>query len=499
MACKMAGYVMRVGILFLLLSMLCQAQAAPKKLLLKSFFEGEKGVANAQIIGVYPITEAGERVPVPNTFETFEPTISNEEILRRMNRRYSRTARFNSFVVYGDRSLKVAYPTKEEWAQGLSSYSQGQFFREKGTIKIRTPNSEGYLLESDFGEKNDGTALYQHSSDYFEALVGGRVLRQYWEVGSEMSREQSDYENYVKARYDIDQTWLSEIFFQGRVGSTHLAFSYIENKSKKRLEEEGEKYSNTYKFFSGFVSIKSLIPRFDEVLSKDSDLRFSAERSRTQGVASVKQPVEEGVRLPDADKTIRESSQFELDYQQYALLWFPESSSQYFGVEYSSYSMPTAIGFSDQYNQVVWAGYDPKLDMSLITFVWGNDSHNRMAHSNENFAQAYLDWEGGVGFGWPRLGQKIKDKVKKQTGKSKIITSTLVSLEVEVEAGFVLQRKYSRINGWGYQVSLGYKADYRGTGSPRTSEEEVGEDSLFLEYSRDELWHGPFVGLNGVF
>lgn len=467
---------------------------------LAAFFTGEAEYATANVIGIYPLSESGKQAPSPNTFEVFPTALSIGEIRDRMDQKFKAIENFGGFVLYGDATRRVAYPTRLEWAQGLAAYEKGQFFREDGNVKIRTPESSEYLEPSKKEDRSRlGAGEDKGRPDFFEAMVGGSVLQQYWEVGSEVSREQSDYEKYVKARYDIDHTLLTEAYFQGRLGDTHFAFAYIENRGKKRLEQSGEKFSNTYRFFSGFISLKGLVPGVEKILTRKSDLRLSVARSRTQGVATVRQPAREGVRLPDAETVERDSVQFDLAYQKYALLFFPESEGLYLGLEYSDYSMPTAVGFSDQSRQIAYADYDPDLDMKLVTAVIGMDTKNAMARSEKNLSRFFWDLELGVGVGRVRLSPAFRDKVKRQAGKEKIQNDNIVSIEAELSAGYILQGHVPENWAQGYQLLLGYKADFRGTGSYLTDEDDVGEDELYLEYSRDVLWHGPYLGANFLF
>ena len=74
-------------------------------------------------------------------------------------------------------------------------------------------------------------------------------------------------------------------------------------------------------------------------------------------------------------------------------------------------------------------------------------------------------------------------------------------LQAELNLGYIWQRRFKSLQGFGYAITTGLKAHgaWQGSGQSKDSESEIDDNELQLETGRYDLWYGPYVSFNVLF
>ncbi|MEA3383284.1 MAG: hypothetical protein U9Q20_01220 [Campylobacterota bacterium] len=76
-----------------------------------------------------------------------------------------------------------------------------------------------------------------------------------------------------------------------------------------------------------------------------------------------------------------------------------------------------------------------------------------------------------------------------------------LAADYAMDFGYIWQQKSKTLKGLGYSTQIGYKlrGTYYGSGSSSDSESDSDSNDLTLEFSRNDMWHGPYVSFNIIF
>ena len=309
--------------------------------------------------------------------------------------------------------------------------------------------------------------------------LGGGAMYQTWDANSEVSEGDR---TLLKADYQIDQTLLWSAQFQGRIGSTRLALTYLKDqaKDKARGAASNQAEREATEYLIGSID-------FEGLFSPSSGLRLGFRRSRTQGLAELSEP-QNGTTSYEP---------FTVDYNRFGLYHTLERG-WYWGLEYTRYRMPTAVGFSDASKDIVHTDFDSDFGVRKYSLVGGYDPEAYAKRYETNYHDWYVTGKAGMGIGKAALSSEVKEAAKQATGAGEINTPMFFAVDAMLEAGFLWQQRYRAARGLGYQVVVGYQGlgSFMGAGQ---SQESDTEDGLTLEFSRYDIWHGPFARLNVIF
>ena len=320
-------------------------------------------------------------------------------------------------------------------------------------------------------------------------MIGAGISQISWVASSKV---EDNGVSYSEVDYLLADTQFVSANLEARLGNTSFTLNYLMNQAEQLLDDEidGSVTSSTVATLTKEASSYLLSSiDFHGLLSASSSLRLQFELGETNGVAEVS--------VADNEKVY---SRFSTGYNRIALLAMKERGL-YMGGDYVGYSMPSAVGFSDSSGAIVLAGYDPDFEFDSLRFVFGYDALAYAKRYETNYSRLYWAGGGSIGLGWATLSDRIIDEARQDTGKSRIADLPIFFvLGGELEFGYIWQQRSKGLGGLGYSAALGYKfnANYLGAGQDGDNPSD-DVDSLALEFSRFDLFHGPFLKANILF
>jgi hypothetical protein len=312
--------------------------------------------------------------------------------------------------------------------------------------------------------------------NFVTLFAGTGFMLQNWDAKSEVSKNGV---THTKVDYRMDRTLLWSSCFQGRVGDTRLALTYLKEVAGDKAEgAAGETASEAMEYLIGTID-------FEGLFSESSSLRLAFRRSRTKGLARIEQ---DGGEVYEP---------FTVRYAQTGLYQVKERGF-YWGGEYTDYKLPSAVGFSDQSKDIVYSDYDPDMGFSKLSLVFGYDSQAYCKRYETDYLDWYWSGKAGLGLGKAAISGGVKREAKTATGKDEVNLPLFFAFDGMLETGLIWQKRYLAARGFGFQLLTGYRAvgTYLGAGQ---GEESEGQKDLTLELSRYDIWHGPFVRFNVIF
>ena len=305
---------------------------------------------------------------------------------------------------------------------------------------------------------------------YVEFLVSAKLSLLTWNAFSEVRKGGT---TYAKVKYDLSNSLFYGTSLEGRIGNTQIAITYLQN----RAERKGGLTAKTSKFLSAVVDLHGLV-------GKRNTLRIGYEQGKVNGIAEF------------SSTSGSRSVLFETDLKSYYGYLMMERGL-YFGLEYLNYKIPSAVGFS-RGGSVVFTGFDPDFTLNSLLLVLGYDHVSYAKRYETNFNSFYFAGNGGIGLGKADISSSVKDRAKALTGASGIQTPLYIVLKAYGEVGYLYQRRAKVLKGFGFSFNLGYRLTFMFAGA---GNDGSGSDpnKLYLEFSRYDLLHGPFVQANVIF
>ena len=348
-----------------------------------------------------------------------------------------------------------------------SSHNQKVYFSiseaDLGNIEYAKP---GHLSESLCQEK------------WGSFLVGGGISKVSWIANSQVKKNDI---TVLDVDYDISDSLFWTAQFEGRIGDTQLTLAYLKHKAEKVVEEIGdESASDVYNYFAA---------DFYGLLSKSASLRLVLEKSRINGIATVKKY---------DTLTSPEELPFQSKYDRYAAL-ITREKGLYYGAQYEKYTMPSAIGFSNQSKSIVFADFDPEFGIQKASLLIGYDILAYSKRYETNYNNWYFAGNIGLGLVWLDISEEIENRAKASTGGLEIDTPMAFAVDGMAELGYIWQQRFKTFKGFGYAVNLGYRAKGVYMGAGQAEDSEASTDGLALEFNRYDVLHGPFAQFNLIF
>lgn len=358
-----------------------------------------------------------------------------------------------------------------------------EIFLTGGSYRIAARDStRGKRVQVDV-PRNEVNEVSRPDPDHFlpqenfvTLFAGTGFMVQNWKAQSEVSENEV---MHTKVDYQMDKSLLWSSYFQARVRNTRLALTYLKEVAGDKVEgAAGETASEAMEYLIGTID-------FEGLFSKSSSLRLAFRRSKTQGLARIKQDGSE------------EYESFTVRYTQTGLYQVKERGT-YWGGEYTEYKLPSAVGFSDQSKDIVYSDYDPDMGFRKLSLVFGYDSQAYCKRYETDYFNWYWSGKAGFGLGKADISGEVKQDAKTETGKDKVNLPLFMAFDGMLETGLIWQKRYLAARGFGFQFLAGYRANgtYLGSGQ---GEESEGMEDLTLELSRYDIWHGPFVRFNVIF
>jgi len=276
------------------------------------------------------------------------------------------------------------------------------------------------------------------------------------------------------------------MMFEGRIGDVQLALSYLKNEAKK----EGGLVAKSSELLNFFVD-------FNGIFGSSSSLRLKAEEGNVNGVATFYDKGE-GIQTVTADGT---ESEFEAKLTRFSALLMKERG-MFYGLEYTDFTTPSTVGFSDSSKSIVVMGLDKAFKIDTYELVFGYDEIAYAKRYETNLNRFFFQAMGGVGAAVYKLSSDIKSQIKAKTPGKKIKDDTFsLAADLDLNVGYIYQKRFKLLRGFGFSFLAGYKArgTYTGSGQSDDSDSKIKENELQLEMSRYDVWHGPYANLNIVF
>ena len=308
-------------------------------------------------------------------------------------------------------------------------------------------------------------------------FAGVGVMSRHWRAESKVKKNGTIFTN---VDYNFNRALLRKAQFQGRIGSTRYVLNYLKQLTEEKIEKKaGRTASESVEYLTGMIE-------FENYISPSSSLRLGYRRSKTEGLASITHSTK-----PDT------SESFNVKFQEFGLYQMLERG-RYYGLEYTNYQLPSAVGFSNQNQNIVYSDFDSEFGFQTLSFIAGYDPQSYAKRYETNYSGWFVSGDGGLGLGWAEISDRIKREAKSTTGKDEISIPLFLALEATIETGYLWQRRTRFLGGLGLQTLLGYRADATWMAVGRNDEND-DVDQLVLEFDREDIWHGPFVRFNIIF
>jgi len=337
-----------------------------------------------------------------------------------------------------------------------------------------------------------GLADIQHikgfeSESKIDLLVGVGISQTNWMASSSIDDPSKDSTiTYGEVKYDIGTSLYKSLYFEGRFDSVHLSVAYLQN--------EVEKIGGYTKQAS---RILNFLVDFDGLISDNSSLRLKVLKGKINGVATYIDNNLGGGRDITQNGQTKEFSSELVTYGAYLMA----ERGMYMGLEYTNYTTPSAIGFSDSSKTIVAHGMDNNFKINYYSLVFGYDELSYAKRYEVDLSRFYIQALGGIGWADYSLSSQAQDWVKTNLPGKKINYTGSLVFNGELELGYIFQQRFKAARGLGYSFTAGYRARgaYTATGQKSNSNSSIQANELELEMSRYDIWHGAYASANFIF
>jgi len=337
--------------------------------------------------------------------------------------------------------------------------------KEYATIDENCPDREGFENE-----------------DMLSFMAGAGLEYLAWDASSSVSKNDIDY---ADTEYDISNSIYKKLYFQGRVGDTQLALSYMQNEAEKvgGLTKKASKALNFAVDFNSFIS-------------KSSTLRIAYSTADINGITTFIDENNGAVSVTPNG----EQKEFESKIERISLLLMGERGL-YAGLEYTKFTTPAAMGFSGSSKSVEYYGLDEELGLTNFELVAGYDTAAYAKRYETDFDTFYFQGLIGLGVSKYDISSEFKQKVENTSGKSIVSSDYSFVGDLELQVGYLWQQRFKAVKGLGYSIDLGLKArgSYTGIGQSEDSDSNIGASELSAEMTRYDIWYGPYAYFNIIF
>ena len=315
----------------------------------------------------------------------------------------------------------------------------------------------------------------------FNFLLGSRLAYNAWYASTDVTTNEIDY---AEATYELDDSLYTALYFSGRIYNVRLGLSYLQNWAEKR----GGGVKVASKLFNMFLD-------FDSLFSKSSSLRIEVERAKLNGTVDYKRNDEAGIITGPAAKNMP----FQTTYTNFSAKVMLERGA-FIGASYIEYNAPAAVGFSNSAKDLEYVTFDEDFNYQDYLLIVGYDELSYAKRYETDISRFYIEGNGGIGLSVYDISDSTRQEVERATAKSINSTFSMV-LQAELNLGYLWQRRFNNLNGFGYAITIGLKAhgSWQGSGQSKDSDSKIDDDALELETDRLDLWYGPYISFNILF
>ncbi|MBV1874074.1 MAG: hypothetical protein KUG80_04805 [Gammaproteobacteria bacterium] len=318
-------------------------------------------------------------------------------------------------------------------------------------------------------------------------MLGTSLSQLSWLATSKVKKNDT---TYTDIDYLISDSLFKSVNAEGRIGDIKLTVQYLQNESENHLSNEIHQNgnSNTEKLSKSASSYLFSTIDFLSLLSPSSALRIQVGKSETNGIAKISQ----------RDTSVRYQN-FTTEITNFAVLNMKEKG-HYMGVDYTNYLMPSAIGFSNTSRSIVYSNFDSKFGFQTLRLIMGYDAFAYAKRYETNYNRFYWSGSGNVGLGLAKISSYIEQDALATTSATSIDKLPLyVTLGIDFESGYLYQRRYKKMKGFGYSFGLGYRGSYSLMSAGQSDESKPKAKTLYMEFERNDFMHGPFLKYNVIF
>jgi len=308
-------------------------------------------------------------------------------------------------------------------------------------------------------------------------LVGGGLAHLDWEAKTEVK-------DHSEMNYDIGSATYQALYFEGRILDTQLSISYLKNEAETKGELD-EAVTEVLNFVLDFDRL------FINTFGNASTLRLGMSTGKVNGVYDYQNSSNLG--------PISKEGSFKTEVKRYSALVMAERGL-FFGLEYSDYQMPSALGFSNSDKNVEYLTVDEDFRIQNYMLQIGYDEISYAKRYETTLSRFFIDGHIGLGASVFDVSNKSQNEVESATNKSLNTPWSLV-LDSELGIGYIWQQRFKSALGLGYSFTLGYKAraSLNGMSQGDSSEDKIEDDELALDFQRYDIWHGPYATANIIF
>ncbi|MFD2180399.1 hypothetical protein [Veronia pacifica] len=304
-----------------------------------------------------------------------------------------------------------------------------------------------------------------------DVMAGYGLMNTSWYVDQETGVGEG---NRGSSNYKVDSSLLQSTYFQGRIDSTQLTFNYLTSAGTETSTRDTDKMTE---YLSGAID-------FESIFDGPDALRLRFERFQTYGIASHTTMLGQSVE-----------TDFEARFSSTDLLVLSEQG-YYFGLGYRNYRIPGVVGFtSAEAGKSGWT-FDNDFEIDSIRILAGKDEFSFGSRYEASYSRFYIAPQVGVGI---NKMSTSNNALLRSVGSSQggLSGEYAIALSGQLDLGYAYQRRSVAAYGLGYALQVGYRA--RADYSIQDWYPESDSGRWQLNYSRADIWHGPYIQFNVMF
>lgn len=310
----------------------------------------------------------------------------------------------------------------------------------------------------------------------FDFMAGYGLMNNYWNA------EQSVGDD-IETEYKIDSSLMHTVYVQARYSDTQVSLKYLTNQAK---ESGPQGTSEAVSTLTGLVDFNGFFQGADT-------LRFKMDWTKTDGIATYKSKNSKLCLVQGCEV----SQAFSTEYKNIETLVLGDGG-RYFGLSYSTYAMPSAIGFTNDQDsgRVLGAALDEDYKQQRVMFVVGSDEAAYGARYETDYDRFFFRPNIGFGVVKHEISSEA-EKIARNGLEGDIVGEYGFVLSGGVDAGYIYQRRWREAAGLGYSIQGGLRARLDWTTDNWFM--DASDDDIYFDYDRLDIMWGPYVQVNVIF
>ncbi|GHA42099.1 hypothetical protein ACFFLZ_14205 [Photobacterium aphoticum] len=340
----------------------------------------------------------------------------------------------------------------------------------------RDESLKTYLVDPELLQGEDQYTNDNESQSQLDFMAGYGLTYNMWDASQSVGDD-------VETDYEIDPSFLHSVYFQARYSDTQVSLKYLTNQAK---EKGPDGTSEAVDMLTGLVDFNGFFEGADT-------LRLKIDWTKTQGLATYK--AERESLCLEAGCEV--SKAFSTEYLNVETLVMSEGG-MYLGLSYSTYAMPSAVGFTrnQDSDHVIGSTFDEDYEQARLMFVMGSDEAAYGARYETDYDRIFL--RPNLGFGVVKHSMSAEAEERARNGETGGIagkTGFVVSGGVDI--GYIYQRRWREASGLGFSLQTGLRARLEYTMDNFLT--DASDDEIYFKYNRFDVMWGPYVQFNAIF